>query len=177
MSPRSNRLASRPPGWLAGGCPRLRDGDAGMSFPNDADPADPERREGRGRCGGRAIYFSRSPIPYPRTAKSWSIGVSFCCTSASMPTAATFCCAGLLAGRRAGAHREAEQLRVLERRCAHRGGRGGPGGVGIDAPSRLRGVCQPDPGAAALPDGLRYTSALAAASGDMAWTRKNCWPR
>ncbi len=103
-------------------------------FPHDADPADPNAVKVVVDSAGRAIYFSRSPIPYPRDGKSLlehrsefllHIGIyayrrEFLLQLATWP-----------AGRLERIEK-LEQLRVLERRCGIAVGVVERAAVGID---------------------------------------------
>lgn len=106
-------------------------------FPGDADPADPNAVKVVVDSSGGAIYFSRSPIPYPRDGKSLlehrgefllHIGIyayrrDFLLRLASWPTG------------RLERIEKLEQLRVLERRCGIAVGVVSGAAVGIDTPA------------------------------------------
>jgi 3-deoxy-manno-octulosonate cytidylyltransferase (CMP-KDO synthetase) len=106
-------------------------------FPAGADPADPNAVKVVVDAGGRAIYFSRSPIPYPRDDKTLAahrdafllhIGIyayrrEFLLRLATWP-----------AGRLERIEK-LEQLRVLERRVGIAVGLVERAAVGIDTPA------------------------------------------
>lgn len=106
-------------------------------FPEGADPADPNAVKVVVDADGRAIYFSRSPIPYPRDGKSLAehrsefllhIGIyayrrDFLLRLATWP-----------AGRLERIEK-LEQLRVLERRVGIAVGLVPASAIGIDTPA------------------------------------------
>ncbi len=106
-------------------------------FPRDADPGDPNAVKVVVDRDGRAIYFSRSPIPYPRDGHDLlehrsefllHIGIyayrrDFLLQLAAWP-----------AGRLERIEK-LEQLRVLERRCGIAVGVVERAAVGIDTPA------------------------------------------
>lgn len=106
-------------------------------FPHDADPGDPNAVKVVVDSDSRAIYFSRSPIPYPRDGKSLldhrdefllHIGIyayrrDFLLQLATWPTG------------RLERIEKLEQLRVLERRCGIAVGVVERAAVGIDTPA------------------------------------------
>lgn len=121
-------------------------------FPADGDPADPNAVKVVVDAAGRAIYFSRSPIPYPRDGRSLQdhrddfllhLGIyayrrDFLLRLAGWPV-----------GRLEGIEK-LEQLRVLERGCAIAVGLVERAAVGIDTPAdyeafvrRYRTVARP----------------------------------
>jgi 3-deoxy-manno-octulosonate cytidylyltransferase (CMP-KDO synthetase) len=105
-------------------------------FPQDADPADPNAVKVVVDSTSRAIYFSRSPIPYPRDGKSLlehrsefllHLGIyayrrNFLLQLASWPVG------------KLERIEKLEQLRVLERRCGIAVGVVDRAAIGIDTP-------------------------------------------
>jgi 3-deoxy-manno-octulosonate cytidylyltransferase (CMP-KDO synthetase) len=105
-------------------------------FPQDADPADPNAVKVVLDSDSRAIYFSRSPIPYPRDGKSLlehrsefllHLGIyayrrNFLLQLASWPVS------------RLERIEKLEQLRVLERCCGIAVGVVDRAAIGIDTP-------------------------------------------
>lgn len=113
-------------------------------FPQEADPADPNAVKVVVDCTGCALYFSRSPIPYPRDGKSLKdhraefllhIGIyayrrDFLLRLAGWPV-----------GRLERIER-LEQLRVLERRSTIAVGLVDKAAVGIDTPADYEAFVQ-----------------------------------
>ena len=112
-------------------------GTLACPFPRDADPADPNAVKVVVDAEGRAIYFSRSPIPYPRDGKSllehrgdfllhfgiYAYRRDFLLRLAGWPVG------------RLERIEKLEQLRVLERRCSIAVGVVDRAAVGIDTPA------------------------------------------
>lgn len=113
-------------------------------FPPDADPADPNAVKVVVDFSGRAIYFSRSPIPYPRDGRSLKdhraefllhIGVY------AYRRDFLFQLAGWPPGRLEQIEK-LEQLRVLERHHAIAVGVVPRAAVGIDTPADYEAFVQ-----------------------------------